>query len=112
MSTQTVTDKIEEKARLSAEETLAEARETAEKTLSSLIEDANKRAEAMITEAKKRAEIYESGRRRTDELETKLSLLAAKREVIDGVKSDARAKLLAVDGEKFTEIRGNCRGKP
>ncbi|MBE6651287.1 MAG: hypothetical protein E7613_08235 [Ruminococcaceae bacterium] len=104
MSAETVTTKIEEKARAAAEAILAEAKEKAEAEHNAIIADANARVEKMLENAKQNADIAERGRAQADALNTKLGVLSVKRQMLDIAKSDAKEKLKKIDEAEFIKI--------
>ena len=104
MSAETVTTKIEEKARAAAEAIIAEAKEKAEKEREVTLSNAKARADKMLETAKQNAEIAERGRAQSDALNNKLGVLGAKRQMLDIAKNDAKAKLMNTDNAEFTRI--------
>lgn len=104
MSAETVTNKIEEKARAAAEAIIAEAKVKAEEERKAILDDASTRAAKMLDNAKQNAEIAERGRAQADSLNKKLGILEVKREALAKAKADAKAKLSAIDQAAFTKI--------
>lgn len=104
MSAETVTTKIEEKARLAADEILTEARKKADSDRKVILDDAALRVEKMLEGAKQNAEIAEKGRAQTDAMNIKLGILDTKRQIINEAKNEAKAKLINMSGEDFIKI--------
>ena len=104
MSAETVTNKIEEKARAAAEAIIAEAKAKAEEERKAILDDASARASKMLDAAKQNAEIAERGRAQADSLNKKLGILEVKREALAKAKADAKAKLSTMDQATFTKI--------
>ena len=104
MSAETVTNKIEEKARAAAEAIIAEAKEKAVEERKAILDDASTRAAKMLDNAKQNAEIAERGRAQADSLNKKLGILEVKREALAKAKADAKTKLSAMDQATFTKI--------
>lgn len=104
MSAETVTLKIEEKALAAAEAIIIEAKENAEKESAVTLANAGARADKMLEAAKLNAEIAERGRAQADSLNTKLGILAAKREMLATARAEAKAKLVKMSDGEFVRI--------
>ncbi|MBE6701056.1 MAG: hypothetical protein E7582_04115 [Ruminococcaceae bacterium] len=104
MSAETVTNKIEEKARESAEFIIAEAKKEAENSARKILDDAKIRENKILSQGENNAKIYESGRRQSDSLNSKIAILDLERQILEEAKSKAKAKLLNIDEETFVKI--------
>lgn len=104
MSAETVTSKIEEKARAAAEAIIAEAKEKAEAEKTAVTEDAAERVKKLLDQAAQNADVAEKGRQRADALNTKLGILELKRELLSSAKTEAKTKLTAMNEKTFLEI--------
>ena len=104
MSAETVTTKIEEKARAAAEAIIAEAKEKAEKEREITLSNAKERAAKMLENSKQNADIAERGRAQADALNNKLGVLGAKRQMLDIARNDAKAKLANINETEFVRI--------
>lgn len=104
MSAETVTTKIEEKARLAAQAIIAEAKEKAEAERKAILDDTALRVEKMLEGAKLNAEIAEKGRVQIDAMNIKLGILDTKRQILSEVKSEAKSKLINMSEDNFVEI--------
>lgn len=104
MSAQTVTAKIEEKARASAQAIIAEANKKAEKDAKAIIDDAMARVQKMLDSAKQNAEIAEKGRAQADAMTIKLGVLSLKKELLANARNTAKAKLMQMTDAEFTSI--------
>lgn len=104
MSAETVTNKIEEKARAAAEAIIAEAKEKAASERDDIINDAKLRADKMLENAKQNAQIAEKGRAQADAMSIKLGILGAKRDMLNKARSDAKAQLVKMDKDSFVKI--------
>ncbi len=104
MSAETVTNKIEEKAHLSAEAIIKDAKAKAEADRALILEDAKLRADKMIEKAKINAEITEKGRAQSDAMNTKLEVLSLKRELLLKAKDEAKEKLLKTIDKNFVDV--------
>lgn len=104
MSAETVTKKIEEKARAAAEAIIADAKAKAEDDRKKILDDATARAKKLLEGAKQNADIVQRGRAQADSLNTKLGILGIKREMLAAAKAGAKAKLSAMDAEQFTGV--------
>lgn len=104
MSAETVTSKIEEKARAAAEVIIAEAKEKAEAEKTAVTKDAAERVKKLLDQAVQNADVAEKGRQRADALNTKLGILELKRELLSSAKAEAKIKLSAMDEKAFLEI--------
>ena len=104
MSAETVTIKIEEKARAAAEAIISEAKEKADKEREITLSNAKSRADKMLENSKQNAEIAERGRAQADALNNKLGVLGAKRQMLDIAKNDAKAKLGNINETEFARI--------
>lgn len=93
MSAETVTTKIEEKARLKADEILSEARKEAEEKAAILLGEADERKEKILDSAKRQAELTVKGILQSAEQSAKLSQLSLRREMMEEVKRTALSKL-------------------
>ncbi len=102
MSTQSVTSKIIENAKLASAQTLDNAKKEAEEKRSEIINLALQRAENIKSNAEKDAEILKKGRKQADKMNAKLALLNVKREILGEVKK--KAKSIAVNDDSFAEI--------
>ena len=104
MSAETVTSKIEEKARVAAVAIIAEAREKADREREATLLSAKARADKMLEAAKLNADIAEKGRAQADAMNIKLGILGAKREMLDSAKAEAKEKLIKMDSAEFVKI--------
>ncbi|MBQ7898119.1 MAG: V-type ATP synthase subunit E [Clostridia bacterium] len=104
MSAETVTNKIEEKAKESAREILAIAEKEGEKVRDGIISEAHEREEKIIKSAGHTAEITKKGILQSANQSARLLILKTKREAMDKVKDEAKAKLLASDGKEIVSL--------
>lgn len=104
MSAETVTTKIEEKAKEAALEILAKAEEEALKVRDDILADAHAREDKIIGTAKQNAETIKKGIIQSAKLNSNLLLLSAKRDAMNNVKKEAKKKLLSFDDEKLLEF--------
>lgn len=104
MSAETVTLKIEEKAREAAKTIVAEAKAKAKENRETILSEAKERADKMLEASKERADIAEKGRARADALNMKLGVLEMKRSLLEIAKKDAKAKLLNMNEKEFVRI--------
>lgn len=104
MSAETVTTKIEEKARAAAEAIIAEANEKAQSERKSILDDASIRAEKMLEGARLNAEIFEKGRAQADAMNSKLGILSLKRDMLAKARVEAKSKLAKMDASKFVSV--------
>ncbi len=104
MSAETVTNKIEEKAREGALEILAAAEKEGAKARDGIIADAREREDKIIKNAELNAEITKKGILQSASQSAKLLILKAKREAMEKVKEEAKKKLLSATDKKIVEI--------
>ncbi len=104
MSAETVTKKIEEKAREAAEAIIAEANEKAEADKKAILDDAAERAQKLLEAAQQNAAIAEKGRAQSDAMNIKLGVLGTKRNMLDLAKAEAKAKLAKMDEAEFVKV--------
>ena len=104
MSAETVTTKIEEKARLKAEEILSEARKEADEKASLVLREAEERKEKILDSAKREAELTAKGIIQSAEQSAKLSELSLRREMMEKVKKTALSKLSSLDEKSLIEL--------
>ena len=104
MSAETVTTKIEEKAKEAALEILAKADKEALKVRDDILADAHAREDKIIGTAKQNAETIKKGIIQSAKLNSNLLLLSAKRDAMNNVKKEAKKKLLSFDDEKLLEF--------
>ncbi len=104
MSAETVTLKIEEKARESAETILAEAQKEAEKKYAEILAEAKVREEKILDTAKRNADTLRRGILQGATQKAKLEGLGVKRSLMTEVKSLALKKLENSDEKALMRI--------
>lgn len=104
MSAETVTLKIEEKAREKAKEILAEAQKEAEKKYSDIMSEAKLREEKITSTAKRNADTLCRGILQGAKQKAKLDELKLKRSLMAEVKNRALSKLLESDEKTLIGI--------
>ncbi len=104
MSAETVTTKIEEKARLKAEEILSEARKEADEKASLVLREAEERKEKILDSAKREAELISKGIVQSAEQSAKLSELSARRKIMEKVRKNALSKLSSLDEKSLIKL--------
>lgn len=104
MSAETVTNKIEEKAKESALEILANAEKEGARIRDGIIADARQREEKILKTAELNAEITKKGILQSANQSAKLLLLKTKREAMDKVKEEAKKKLLAAADKEIISL--------
>lgn len=101
MSAETVTNKIEEKAKEQALEILATADKEALKVREDILSDARAREEKIIGVATQNADTVKKGIIQSAMLNSKLLILGAKRDAMNKVKEEAKKKILAFNDNEL-----------
>ena len=104
MSAETVTTKIEEKAKEAALEILAKAEEEAVNVRAAILADAKAREDKILNTAAQNAEITKKGIIQSAKLNANLLLLGAKRDAMNKVKKEAEKKILSFDDDKLLAL--------
>ena len=104
MSAETVTTKIEEKAKENALEILARAEEEALKAREAILADAKAREDKILKTAAQNAEITQKGIIQSAKLSSNLLLLGAKRDAMNKVKEEAKKKILSFKDDELLAL--------